>query len=562
MSSPRSPVVNSAAPAHPGARGALFWRKAARRRPAPAGPIFRVREEGAVGRLLIVCVLGLVAALPVSGTAPGRPPAADSIEALAARARESVVEVIGTLETSGDTSYGAGFAVSAPDLIVTNAHVLRGVKSAMVRTREGALLASVEVLHQDETVDLAALRVKGLRLPPLVLSPDSAPPVGARVFAIGHPRGYEYTFSDGIVSAVRSLTQGGPELIQATVPISPGSSGGPMLDLGGRVVGVCSLTLTEGQNINFAVPAREVARFLDEALEIERDLSRADSSSSGAETLARLVRKHRESGDLVRASQLVARALAAHPRSAPLLLEAAEVAWAKGSYKEVDALVAELTQVVPGCAPARQIKAALLAQDGRCDEAIGEARAALAGGLSEEQAGEAHAVLGECLGRLGRPAEALAQLDLALAAPRVAAVPDYHALRAFLLQSLGRGDEADREAVTALELSGWDPVAVAALRERDLPRLVEIESSRTEREGGAVIVRGVVRNRGPIPLGEINIAAEVRDPSGAVVATGAAKVIPARLAPWQTGAFRIALEGAPEAGGPATVRVVDFREAQ
>lgn len=515
-----------------------------------------------MGRPLIASVSLLAAMLPIAAAPPAPAHPEGAVEALAVRVRASVVEVIGTIEASGETSYGTGFAVQAPDLVVTNAHVLRGVKTVMVRAWDGALLASVEVLHQDEGMDLAVLRVKGLHLVPLPLAAVAIPPVGSKVVTVGHPRGYEYTLSDGIVSAVRSLTQGGPEMIQTTVPISPGSSGGPLLDLGGRVVGVCSLTLTEGQNINFAIPARDVGPVVAQALAIERDLARGDSPSARPETLAQLVRKHRESGDLTRASQLVGKALAAHPKSVPLLLEAAEVAWARSNYKEVDALVGEMSQLAPGFAPARQIKAALLAQDGKCDAAIVEGQAALAGALSAEQAAEAHAVLAECLGRQGQAAAALDHVDQALAAPRVAEVADYHALRAFLLQALGRDEEADREAVTTLALANWDPVVVAALRERGLPRLVEVESWQTTQEGESVVVSGVVRNRGPIALADIGVTAEMRDPSGAVVATGAGKVAPVKLVPWQTGAFRIALEGAPRAAGAVTVRVVDFHEPQ
>jgi tetratricopeptide (TPR) repeat protein len=243
-----------------------------------------------------------------------------------------------------------------------------------------------------------------------------------------------------------------------------------------------------------------------------------------------------------------------------LLAEAAEVAWLKANFNEVDSLIHEMMRVSPGYPPARQLRAALFAQNGDCDHAVADATAALSGDLPLEQAAEAHAVLAECLGRQGKADDALHHVDQALTADKIAEVPDYHVLRAFLLRAKGRLDEADREAVAALELSAWDPLVVAALRERGLPRLVEVESHSIVQEAGNVVVRGVVRNRGPIALGEITVTAEGRDPSGAVLATGTATVTPAKLVPGQTGAFHIVLEGAPASAAEFVVRVVDYRE--
>ncbi|MDQ7006802.1 MAG: trypsin-like peptidase domain-containing protein [Acidobacteriota bacterium] len=482
------------------------------------------------------------------------------LEALSRRLRPSVVEILGTIESSGDTSYGTGFVLREPSLVVTNAHVIRGVAQVMVRTWEGALLASVEVLHVDEKVDLAVLRVTGLKLEPLDLAASSLPPVGERVLAIGHPRGYEFTVSDGIVSAVRRLDEKGVELIQTTAPISPGSSGGPLVNMEGRVVGVCSLTLTEGQNINFAVPAREVGPVLDRALRIEAALADEDPTALPPRQLARMVRAYRLEGDLTRATELVRRALPVYPRDPGLLGEAAEVAWARGNYDEVRALIDRIETIDPDYAPAHQLRAAYLAQNGECPAAIGEAERALAGDLGETARAEAHAVLAECLGRKGDVAAALDHVELALEDGAIAALPDYHALRAFLLQASGREEAADAAALAALEAARWDPLVVAALRERGLPRLLEIVSYRAREEDGRRIVRGVVRNRGPVPIEQILVSAEGFDGGEVLVATGTSTVSPERLVPGQSGAFEIALSGNPAEIASLSVRVVDYQE--
>jgi tetratricopeptide (TPR) repeat protein len=482
------------------------------------------------------------------------------VRGLARDARPSVVELVGTVDETGDTSYGTGFVVSEAGLVLTNAHVVQGVGELMVRSFEGALLASVEVLHTDAELDLAAVRVVGLDAPPMALDPEARLEVGTPVVAVGHPRGYEYTVSEGIVSARRKLSTDGIELIQMTAPISPGSSGGPLLDAAGRVVGVCSLTLAEGQNINFAIPAARLPGFLDEARRIEESLAGGRVDALPPQALARLVREHRSSGELGRASELVHRALREHPREVTLLEEAAEVAWSKGDYDRVGEFVDRMEDLRPGYAPALQIRAAWLAQRGECAAAIEQARLALEGEIGPRKRAEAHAVLAECLGRKGKAAEALRHVDQALASEHIDKIPDYHVLKAFLLQLEEREAEADRAAVTALETSRWDPVVVAALRERGLPRLVEIVSSRGRGDEGRYAVSGVVRNRGPVPLARVVVSVEGLDTDGTVVASGSALVEPDRLVPGQTGSFRALLEGAPERVASYEARIVDFQE--
>jgi hypothetical protein len=84
--------------------------------------------------------------------------------------------------------------------------------------------------------------------------------VGDNVYAVGNPEGLEGTFSQGLVSGIRQ--RGSDSILQITAPISPGSSGGPVLNTKGEVVGVAVSTSTEGQNLNFAVPANYLAVLL------------------------------------------------------------------------------------------------------------------------------------------------------------------------------------------------------------------------------------------------------------------------------------------------------------
>jgi S1-C subfamily serine protease len=483
------------------------------------------------------------------------------IQELAEQVRPSVIELIGTVAATGDTSYGSGFVVHERGLVITNAHVVRGIENLQAHTWDGAILASVEILLIETDIDLAVLRVTGLNATPLAPSGQTLPAVGSPVVAVGHPRGYEFTVSEGIVSATRTLEDGGVTMIQMTTPISPGSSGGPLLNLQGQVVGVCSLTLTEGQNINFAIPVGALRPVIDKALTIERALRAPDPSAMPAEALALLVRKQRDAGDLQSASRLAERALQRHPQFLPLLIEAAETAFSRGAMQEVRGLLARVEAIAPNDPFAAQIKAATAAETGDCETAIALAQLAVdSQRLGSRQLAEAHAVLAECIGKLGDPAEALGHVDRALAYPEISKLPDYHALRAFLLQSLGKHEEADLAALAALSASQWDAVVQAALRERGLPRLAEVVSYKRVKDGQIEWISGVVRNRGPVPLEEIVILAEGRDARGVVLATGSVTAIPKRLVPGATGSFKLELHGSTEQFDNLDVRVIDFQE--
>jgi hypothetical protein len=114
---------------------------------------------------------------------------------------------------------------------------------------------------------------------PLSLS-KTVPEVGERIIVYGSPLGLENTVSDGIVSAIRDIPEFG-KIIQITAPISPGSSGSPVLNMKGEVIGVASFQMIDGQNLNFAIPSERVARLnstkekkiaLSEKKEIAKDL--------------------------------------------------------------------------------------------------------------------------------------------------------------------------------------------------------------------------------------------------------------------------------------------------
>ncbi|MEA3428044.1 MAG: S1C family serine protease [Thermodesulfobacteriota bacterium] len=152
------------------------------------------------------------------------------------------------------TSIGSGFVIGNSQ-VATNFHVIEGGSSGFVkligRKKKYEIAGTLAMDHKH---DLAILSIPGLATKALGLSNDGAPEVGDAVFAIGNPRGLEGTFSQGIVSSVRKIDK--IDLLQITAPISPGSSGGPVLNETGKVVGVSVATFKGGQNLNFAVPVK------------------------------------------------------------------------------------------------------------------------------------------------------------------------------------------------------------------------------------------------------------------------------------------------------------------
>lgn len=164
------------------------------------------------------------------------------------------------------TGLGSGFVIAEDGRIVTNIHVIRDAKQATIVAADGREFTDVEVMGEDPAQDLAVLRVggggrKSLGLKPVTLGDSATAKPGDHVVAIGHPLGLGSTVSDGLVSALRDLP-GGRSLLQISAPISPGSSGGPVFNDQGQVIGVSTLVLTGGQNLNFAVPINAVKPLL------------------------------------------------------------------------------------------------------------------------------------------------------------------------------------------------------------------------------------------------------------------------------------------------------------
>lgn len=166
---------------------------------------------------------------------------------IAARSTPSVVSV------RTEQSLGTGFVVSQDGLIATNLHVIAGNSEITVTLSDHREFQVVEIWNGDRQRDLVIMRIQAKKLPVIPLGDSDGIHPGDSIVAIGHPLGLEDTVSNGLVSAVRKLDKG-LTVLQISAPIAPGSSGGPIFNDHGEVIGVATAIMLGGQNINFGVP--------------------------------------------------------------------------------------------------------------------------------------------------------------------------------------------------------------------------------------------------------------------------------------------------------------------
>jgi Flp pilus assembly protein TadD len=161
------------------------------------------------------------------------------------------VMVVESLDPKGSTiAFGSGVVI-APGRVITNRHVIED--GASFRVEHGGEKWPAKLVSVAPNHDLAELSVAGFAAPAVTVRDSSSLAVGERVFAIGAPEGLELTISEGLISGLRDFDEG--RLIQTSAAISPGSSGGGLFDSEGRLVGITTFYLKEGQSLNFALPA-------------------------------------------------------------------------------------------------------------------------------------------------------------------------------------------------------------------------------------------------------------------------------------------------------------------
>lgn len=203
-------------------------------------PVVKLRQHA----VLCAVVALLLAALSISTPAVAKTPSQVFEEVSASVVVVEVYDAKGT-----QIGQGSGVIV-APGEVATNCHVLRDTDRLQVR--HGQVRHPARVRWSDAERDLCQITAAGLTARPSAIGATKILKVGSRVYAVGAPKGLELTLSEGIVSALREVAGG--RFIQTTAPISPGSSGGGLFDENGTLVGLTTFYVSEGQNLNFALP--------------------------------------------------------------------------------------------------------------------------------------------------------------------------------------------------------------------------------------------------------------------------------------------------------------------
>ena len=212
------------------------------------------------------------------GTVPARAPSAEpqtgagsaplgpqTPAEIAARSTPAIVTV-----RTGD-GLGTGFVVRKEGWVATNFHVVRGATEVSVVFSDHREFKVVEIMNANRLHDLVILRIDAKDLPVLKLGDSDRVRPGDSVLAIGHPLGLEDTVSNGLISAVREV-HAGLTVLQISAPIAPGSSGGPLFNDHGEVIGVATAVSTSGQNLNFGLPSKYVKDLVEHPHPISMDL--------------------------------------------------------------------------------------------------------------------------------------------------------------------------------------------------------------------------------------------------------------------------------------------------
>lgn len=226
--------------------------------------VYRVRETTKCLIFAVLLLLSVSTAISVQ-----------TAEQIAEKALAATV-FLEMKDTNGTTvGFGSGFFVQE-NLVATNLHVIEGAASGTAKEIGNKYTKYVieGITATDKANDLALLKVvifpndpqlseihrKLLPSQPLPLGNSDSIRIGATVYVAGNPKGLEGTFSNGIISSRRNTDT--KERLQMTAPVSPGSSGGPVLNDKGEVIGISYMTIEGGQNLNFAIPSNYLKSLL------------------------------------------------------------------------------------------------------------------------------------------------------------------------------------------------------------------------------------------------------------------------------------------------------------
>jgi len=266
--------------------------------------------------------------------------------------QKKAVVTIYVYEGEQQIIFGSGFIIDPTGIIVTNYHVISTLlknpnTSIAIKMEDSKFIEAEKLIIFDEDRDIALIKVMDKNIPAVNIAPDYEPKQGEDVIVIGSPFGFETTVSTGIISSIR----GSDKFLQITAPISPGSSGSPVFNIDGNVIGIATLLVEGGQNLNFAIPVKYIENLIKSkvakpisalnAIEISnyRILSQAEKLIR-AENHVNLAKKLLTKGQWNEAIDEYSKAIALTPDDAAIYYERGKI-YLNGFYKVSQALILE-----------------------------------------------------------------------------------------------------------------------------------------------------------------------------------------------------------------------------
>jgi len=318
---------------------------------------------------IFLTILFFIPILCFRGITQGKEPSAIFEEASPA------VVVINVLKSSNTLSQGSGFVVTGEGAILTNFHLLSGgrIKDVQVKLKDGKVFPVKEIIAVNRNRDVCVIKIEANKLPVFSLGDSDSLVPGQKVLVIGSPEGYDYTISDGLFSQIRRMYD--MNFLQFSAPVSGGSSGGPLLDMEGKVVGIVSGGDSDGQNINMAIPINEVKELIQTNFRVNNP--EFDKLSSSYAAFLKAMRA-RQQGDLNAALKYYKEAVKADPDYAEAH---AEIGFIYGSeLGKVDDSITELKKAIalnPNISSAHANLGMAYSVKNMLDESIAEFRKAV-----------------------------------------------------------------------------------------------------------------------------------------------------------------------------------------
>ena len=382
-------------------------------------------------KLKVVCICLLLA---VGFTAR----ADEKLIELVKNVRPAVV-LITTFDANGQpTTNASGFFINDKNRIITNHHVIEGAYSATVKTSSGREYPVEGIVAKDIESDIVKLSVNILdnNITPLKLG-ATIPSQGEDIIVIGNPLGLETSVSTGIISAVRDIPAFG-KILQMTAPVSPGSSGSPVLNTKGEVIGVATFIVIEGQNINFAVSAEKILALKETQKPPSlKEYSAGTADANDAESLYIAGVQQLWQENWAAALVYFQKAIAKNPQYAEAHYNLGVAYGILGRYEEEIGAYKQAIRIKPDYNKAQYNLGVVYGSLGRYQEAIEAFKQAI---RIKPDDSKAHNNLGTAYSRLGRHEEAIEAIKQAI---RIN--PDYaeaHCNLGVAYANLGHWEEA------------------------------------------------------------------------------------------------------------------------